>query len=708
VSYNLVCTVNKPQDPFWGSHNSFNTGIAGANGPYGIAISPDGKHVYVADEGDDRVAAYAVADTNLLNHIASYNSSDLAPASQFDTPMQVAVSADGANVYVTGRLSASITTYARNADTGELTFVDTVKNGAGYGCVINQGCQGNVTGLAGAYGIALSPDGKFIYVSSITDDSVVVFRRSETTGAPSSTALLGSGAFFVQRFTHPTLNQAYGLAISPDGANVLVAGYSSDTLLTLKRNPITGELSHAQTLGVGDAAGLNGVFRVIVAPEGDFAFTAAFDSDAVCAFRRNTVTGALALVNCVQDATNLDAASDVSLTPDGKHVLATAFNGDNVAQLARNPQTGALTLRDTLFRDPITTFPSLNGARGIAVNPNGQAAYATGFLDDRVVSLRFARPAPVATAVLPASRPAGATNVTLNVSGIDFTPNSVVRVNGAARPTTFINSTLLTVNLPDGDLASAGQLDITVFTPAPGGGNSNAVKFTVLAPGAQAVPAIESISVLGLLAGGNGLNITVKGQDFAGGAAVLFNGQTRPTTFVSPNELQATLSAADLAAVGPVVIAVSNQPALQAFSAFNAEGIETIEAIDLSTNKSNNTVLNVVAPNQNPRPSITSLSQNTIAMLSPVDQLEVIINGSGFGPASVAMWNDEPRPTQFINAHQIKVTLNAGDFSMSTIAAIKVMNPAPGGGESNVANFFVNGPVPEVFLYRVRLPIVVR
>jgi hypothetical protein len=91
-----------------------------------------------------------------------------------------------------------------------------------------------------------------------------------------------------------------------------------------------------------------------------------------------------------------------------------------------------------------------------------------------------------------------------------------------------------------------------------------------------------------------------------------------------------------------------------------------------------------------------------------VDQLEVIINGSGFGPASVAMWNDEPRPTQFINANQIKVTLNAGDFSMSTIAAIKVMNPAPGGGESNVANFFVNGPVPEVFLYRVRLPIVVR
>lgn len=705
VSYNIICTVAKTKDPFWGTNISINNGLIGANGPYGIAISPDGRHVYVVDEGDDRVSAYAINDSNVLSHIGSFDSSTLPAASQFDGPMQVAVSADGANVYVTGRLSASITTFARNADSGELVFVDTVKNGAGYGCVLNQGCQGNVAGLAGAYGIALSPDGKFIYVSSITEDSVVVFRRSETTGAPSSTALLGSGAYFVQRFTHPTLNSAYGLAMSPDGTSLLVTGYSSDSLLALQRDPITGELGYAQTLSTGDAPGLNGVFRVILTPAGDFAYTASYDGNAVCAFSRNIVNGALSPVNCVQDATNLKNASDVALTPDGKNVLATAYGGDNVAQLARNANTGALVLQDTLFRDPITTFPSLNGARGIVVNPNNQAAYATGFLDDRVVSLRFARPKPVMTGVLPASKPAGATNVLLTVSGIDFTSWSVVRVNGAARTTHFINDTMLTVEMQNGDFANAGQLDITVFTPSPGGGTSNALKFTVLAPGAQPIPAIQSISVLGMLAGSGGVNITVKGQDFVPAAQVLFNGQPRATTFVSSQELQATLTAADLAAVGPVVIAVTNVPVMNAFDAFSGGGVAVVDA---GAGTSNNAVLNVVAPNQNVQPSITSLSQNSIAMLSPVDQLEVIVNGSGFMPESVATWNDEPRMTQFISANQLKVTLNAGDFTVSTIAAIKVTNPAPGGGDSNVVNFAVLGPVPEVFLYRTRLPIVMR
>ena len=35
-----------------------------------------------------------------------------------------------------------------------------------------------LNGLDGAYGIAISPDGKFVYVSSITDDSIVVLRRN--------------------------------------------------------------------------------------------------------------------------------------------------------------------------------------------------------------------------------------------------------------------------------------------------------------------------------------------------------------------------------------------------------------------------------------------------------------------------------------------------------------------------------------------------
>ena len=56
---------------------------------------------------------------------------------------------------------------------------------------------------------------------------------------------------------------------------------------------------------------------------------------------------------------------------------------------------------------------------------------------------------------------------------------SVVRVNGSSRTTTFMSSTSLTASIPATDVASAGTLAITVFTPTPGGGTSGTVNLTV-------------------------------------------------------------------------------------------------------------------------------------------------------------------------------------------------------------------------------------
>jgi hypothetical protein len=58
----------------------------------------------------------------------------------------------------------------------------------------------------------------------------------------------------------------------------------------------------------------------------------------------------------------------------------------------------------------------------------------------------------------------------------------VVRWNGADRPTTYSSATQLTVAVAAADIAAAGTAQVTVFNPAPGGGTSNSLPFTIRAP----------------------------------------------------------------------------------------------------------------------------------------------------------------------------------------------------------------------------------
>jgi hypothetical protein len=89
-----------------------------------------------------------------------------------------------------------------------------------------------------------------------------------------------------------------------------------------------------------------------------------------------------------------------------------------------------------------------------------------------------ANPVPTTTSIAPTTRTMGGGAFTLTIDGTNFVGNSVVRVNGAARTTTFVSSTELTASIPATDTAATGTRSITVFNPTPGGGTSNAQTLT--------------------------------------------------------------------------------------------------------------------------------------------------------------------------------------------------------------------------------------
>jgi YVTN family beta-propeller protein len=172
---------------------------------------------------------------------------------------------------------------------------------------------------------------------------------------------------------------------------------------------------------------------------------------------------------------------------------------------------------------------------------------------------------PTITSISPNSATAEGAGFTLTINGTNFVAASTVNFGGAAPATTFVNSTQLTAAIPFSSIASAGTPAVTVTNPAPGGGTSNAINFTVNSVVAT-VPTISSIFPNCVPAGEQLIDstnnqLTVGGLNFVPNSVVLWNGSNRPTT-LDPNSegkiLTAQIPASDIASAGTAAVTVFN------------------------------------------------------------------------------------------------------------------------------------------------------
>lgn len=181
--------------------------------------------------------------------------------------------------------------------------------------------------------------------------------------------------------------------------------------------------------------------------------------------------------------------------------LAAAFSG-----------TG-LTVNSVTFTSP-TQFTINVTASGVATtglrnltvtNPDGQQS--TG---NNVITVTSSNnPVPTITSLVPNTRQAGLGGFTLTVNGTNFVSTSVVRWNGSDRTTSFVNSGQVTATINAADVAVSGSANVSVFNPAPGGGVSGTLPFTITT-GSPVNVAATSIT-------------TTIGEEFTGGLAEILS-----------------------------------------------------------------------------------------------------------------------------------------------------------------------------------------
>jgi hypothetical protein len=266
-------------------------------------------------------------------------------------------------------------------------------------------------------------------------------------------------------------------------------------------------------------------------------------------------------------------------------------------------------------------------------------------------------PVPVTTGISPNSMSAGGPGFEIIVAGSNFLTGSTVLWSGQPLSTTFLSGTLLRAAVPAAQSAAASTVNVTVSNSGPGGGVSNAQSFAIVNP----VPAVFCLNPISIVTGGKDFSLIVYGINFTSQSRILWNGESRTTTYVSSTQLQAAITANDIKTAGTVNVSVTNPTP--------------------GGGQSNNGTISIVTLSPG-APTITSISPDNLP--AGGDAVEVTVNGTGFTSGSEVQFNGQNRATKFISDKQLTATLLADDIAIGLTNAITVVNPSLSNVESAI------------------------
>jgi DNA-binding beta-propeller fold protein YncE len=385
-----LVSLGQFQSPIRGCDNS-GVGIANASS---AAISPDGRGMYIASggfqgsagsvatvriganggAGQPAVPGGCVSDKNVPPVKGCAGGSGLL------VPNGVAVSPDGANLYVSSAGAGSIAIFSRNPKTSVIHQLPQPD-----GCIDAQGpyhepaCTiGRAVG--GAQDIAASPDGKNVYVTTFF--GLAIFSRDPQDGLltqlPGAKGCLDGDVLPAPgcKVIGEPLDGATDLAVSSDGRDVYVvtSGPASQggppglkgALLTFARDPSDGSLTLKQCVidrsqhhaGCARRRALIKPVDLILSGRGKHAYVLPTRPSAIDLFQRRS-DGALhqpkgrraCIVprharhphGCKREIRRVLEISNVSVK--GRNLYATGSGNNTVGVFARDPATGVLQQR---------------------------------------------------------------------------------------------------------------------------------------------------------------------------------------------------------------------------------------------------------------------------------------------------------------------------------------------------------------------------
>ena len=178
--------------------------------------SPDGKHIYVADLGNDRVYIY-----NLGGAKPTPNATPFVTVGAGSGPRHMAIHPNGRFAYLVEELTSSVAVFARDPKTGVLTLIQ--ENIATL--------PADFTGNNTSADIHIDGSGTYLYQSNRGHNALAVLKIGAN-GVPTLVGHVPTGGKTPRNFW-----------VDPRGQFVVVANQDTDNLVVFRRDAKTGMLT---------------------------------------------------------------------------------------------------------------------------------------------------------------------------------------------------------------------------------------------------------------------------------------------------------------------------------------------------------------------------------------------------------------------------------------------------------------------------------